>query len=405
MEIKAKDTYRCECMHGVSQEALTTLMTMYQPLLGSDAVLIYLTLAAEAVNPHGQDSLQRLFTLTGIPPASFSSACAKLEEYMLMRTYLKEADTKNSYIFILNVPLSAQAFAGNRFYMSRYISTVGQSQSEISVTRAAGGTVSVQGYQDITHAVKNLKQDDYDHNVPYVEIKPKYVFSTDDASIHFDYERFLAQCTDLVFPVELRTQENMALIGRLATIYGLSVDRMLILIKECSKLSTMEFDTEKLKVKAARCESDVVPGKDVYDLSPVSFLQSKQNGTPVSYTDKKVVEHLAVDMHFSNPVINIMLEYILQVSENRLSPKFVDMVAGEWARDGIATKEQALLEAKKKIQTVKTNRRQVKIDMPEYLKKQKEEGLPDGQKASTKEIEDVQEMQRKLKERRNNGKS
>ena len=127
-------------------------------------------------------------------------------------------------------------------------------------------------------------------------MKPNYVFSTEDTTIHFDYERFLAKCTNLTFPVVLRTQENLALIGRLATIYGLSVDRMIILIKECIRLSTMEFDSEKLKVKAARAVSDVTENKDTYDLSPVSFLQSKQNGLPVSYTDKKLVEHLAMDM-------------------------------------------------------------------------------------------------------------
>jgi len=405
MEIKAKDTYRCECRHGVSQEALNTLMTLYQPLLGSDAVLVYLTLAAEAQNPHGQDSFQRLFILTGIPSATFSNACAKLEEYMLMRTYVKATEVKNNYIFVLNLPLSSQDFTSNGFYMSRYLKAVGQAQSEISVTRAAGGTVLLQGYRDITHAVKNLKNEDYDRSIPYTEIKPNYIFSTDDTTIHFDYERFLAKCTNLTFPVVLRTQENLALIGRLATIYGLSVDRMIILIKECIRLSTMEFDSEKIKVKAARASSDVTENKetDTYDLSPISFLQSKQNGLPVSYTDKKLVEHLAMDMHFSNTVINIMLEYILQVSQNRLSPKFVDMVASEWARDGIATKEQALLETKKKLQTTKNGRASAKIEMPEYMKKQKENGI-DEALASHKDIEELQEMQRKIKERRTNGK-
>jgi len=405
MEIKAKDTYRCECRHGVSQEALNTLMTLYQPLLGSDAVLVYLTLAAEAQNPHGQDSFQRLFILTGIPSATFSNACAKLEEYMLMRTYVKATEVKNNYIFVLNLPLSSQYFTSNVFYMSRYLKAVGQAQSEISVTRAAGGTVLLQGYRDITHAVKNLKNEDYDRSIPYTEIKPNYIFSTDDTTIHFDYERFLAKCTNLTFPVVLRTQENLALIGRLATIYGLSVDRMIILIKECIRLSTMEFDSEKIKVKAARASSDVTENKetDTYDLSPISFLQSKQNGLPVSYTDKKLVEHLAMDMHFSNTVINIMLEYILQVSQNRLSPKFVDMVASEWARDGIATKEQALLETKKKLQTTKNGRASAKIEMPEYMKKQKENGI-DEALASHKDIEELQEMQRKIKERRTNGK-
>ena len=110
-----------------------------------------------------------------------------------------------------------------------------------------------------------------------------------------------------------------------------------------------------------------------------------------------------MDMHFSNTVINIMLEYILQVSQNRLSPKFVDMVASEWARDGIETKEQALLETKKKLQTVKSGRIPAKIEVPEYMKKQKQDGISEAQ-ATNKDIEELQEMQRKIKERRNNGK-
>ena len=404
MELKTKDTYRAECRHGVSEEALNTLMVLYQPLVGSDAVLIYLTLAAEAQNPHGQDSLQRLFTLTDIPVDTFERACAKLEEYMLMRTYVKEAETKNSYIYVLNQPQSAQDFTSNSFYMSRYLSAMGQSQTEISVTRAAGGSISLQGYRDITHSVKNMKTEDYDRSVSYVEVKPKYVFTADDATIHFDYERFLTKCSSLVFPVELRSQENMALIGKLATVYGLSVDRMLILVKECVRLSTMEFDGEKLKIKAARTKSDVEPGKDIYEISPVSFLQSKQNGAEVSFPDKKLIEHLATDMHFSNTVINIMLEHILDISANKLVPSFVDSIAGEWARDGVATKEQALLETKKQMPAGKYSRGHIKIDLPEYMKKMKEEGIPEGSKASDEQIQAALEMQRKMKERRNHGK-
>ncbi|MCH3961894.1 MAG: DnaD domain protein [Solobacterium sp.] len=404
MEIKDEDQYCSQCMHGVSQEALSTLMTLYQPLVGSDAVLIYLTLAAEAESKHGQDSFQRVFALTGIPAATFAKACAKLEEYMLLRTYIKEEGNRNCYIYLLNLPLSAKDFAENGFYMSRYQKIMGQGQTEISLTKAMGGMVSLQGYKDVTHAVKNLKQEDYDRTIAYAEVKPQYVFSTEDAAINFDYERFLAKCTALVFPIELRSQENMALIGRLATVYGLSPERMIILTKECVRLSTMEFDSEKLKIKAARAVSDAAAGNDPYEISPVSFLQSKQNGVPVSYTDKKLVERLSTEMHFSNTVINIMLEYILQVSQNRLSPKFVDMVAGEWARDGIATKEQALLETKKQLKTVSRNRAHVKIEMPEYMKKQKAEGIQEDPQASQEQIEQLKEMQKKIKERHTYGK-
>ena len=37
-----------------------------------------------------------------------------------------------------------------------------------------------------------------------------------------------------------------------------------------------------------------------------------------------------------------MIEHILKISQNRLNRNFVDMVAAEWARDGVTTKQQAL---------------------------------------------------------------
>ena len=311
MEMKAKDTYRCECRHGVSEEALSTLMTMYQPLVGPDSILIYLTLAAEAQSPHGQDSLQRLFALTGIPADTFEKACARLEEYMLMRTYMKETDTKNSYVFVLSFPLSAHDFIKNAFYMSRYQKVMGQGQAEISAARAVAGTIPVQEYKDVTHVIKNVRTDDYERSVPFIEIKPKFVFSPDDESVNFDYHSFDMKCSTLVFPAELRSGENMDLIGRLAVVHGISVEKMIILVKDCVSLSTMKFDTEKLKIKAARAQGDVKPGKDIYDMSPDFFLSSKQNGAPISFTDSQMIGRLSTDMHFSNEVINIMLDYIL----------------------------------------------------------------------------------------------
>ncbi|MDO4521455.1 MAG: DnaD domain protein, partial [Erysipelotrichaceae bacterium] len=177
----------------------------------------------------------------------------------------------------------------------------------------------------------------------YTTFKPRYRFtSVDDTTINFDYERFIASTSALVYPVELRTQENLATIGKLATIYGLSANQMRILVSKCVNLKTMEFNSDKLRILASRTEGTQKASSDVYSLSPVSFLQAKQNGAEVTMTDKRMIEHLSMDMHFSNEVINVMLEYILSVSANRLNPRFVDMVAGEWARDGIETKEQAL---------------------------------------------------------------
>lgn len=398
MEIKASDTYRCELSGGLSFEGIVSLMELYQPLISAQAAVVYLTLAAEAGALRTQQSHSRLFALCGIDPLTFDRALAKLEEYMLVRVYCREGENRTAYIYMLNTPMSVKTFTANGIYMNRYMNAMGQKQMETTLSKLNGESLSTQGYKDITRAVAHKSYANEAQESSYTKVKPRYRFSVDDTTINFDYEKFISSTSPLVYPVELRTTENMSLIGKLATVYGLSVDQMRILVSRCVSLSTMEFNAEKLKILASRTKGEVTKAADVYSLSPVSFLQAKQNGAQVTAADKKLIEHLAMDMHFANEVINVMLEYILSVSDNRLNPKFVDMVAGEWARDGIETKEQALLETKKQVRKSSQAKTNIKVDMPEYIRQQQEGNLPKSRKATQETLDAVRELQNKMKD-------
>lgn len=393
MERKPRDTYRIECNFALSDDGLVSLMSLYQPLIGGEGILIYLTLIAESRKTQIQETHARLFALINIQADVFDRACAKLEEYMLMRTYLREGDTKNNYIYVLHAPLSPSDFFSAPIYANRYTNQIGKKQADATRSRLTVTGVSKSGFKDITREVRFIQEQDYDNNVSYTEIKPRYQFATDDVTINFDYDTFIKTTSTLVFPAELRTPENMALIGKLATVYGLSPDRMRIFMKDCIKLNTMEFDAEKLRILASKAQSDVPAPKDVYSLSPVSFLQAKQNGAKVSLTDRKILEHLAIDMHFSNEVINVMIEYILKISDNRLNSKFVDMVAAKWARDGIENKKMAIAETKKDSITQPKNN--IRISMPSYMQSKPEDK---DTKASDEMIERIRKLQEQMKE-------
>ena len=72
------------------------------------------------------------------------------------------------------------------------------------------------------------------------------------------------------------------------------------------------------------------------------------------------------------------------------------MVAGEWARDGITTKDQAVLETKKQTNRRKNGRVQVKV--PEFIEKQEEGIYPENQEADQAMIEEIRRMQSEMKE-------
>lgn len=393
MELKLKDVYRVECDDFLSPNLLSSFLSLYQPLLGNNATLLYLTLYSEGRNQRTQESHQRLSSLMDKDTSEIERARIRLEEFLLVKTYLEEQDTRNVYVYVLRAPVSADYFFQNSELRNLYAEVMGPKQTELSMAKFQMDHVSINGYKDITRIVKHQpKKADYDTDVVYQQVKPTYRFSDEEIDIVFDYDQFFSTTSTLVFPAELRSEENLRLIGRLATVHGLSVDKMRVLVKNCVDINRMRFDDKKLRFLAEKSVPDITEAKDPYQLPPVSFLQAKQNGAAVTLADRKILEYLAMQMHFSPEVINVMIEYILETSDHKLIPKFVEMVAGEWARAGIKTKEEALAATKKKPSSY--GKKKNVAPLPEY-RNQPEQAI---NKATQEDIEEVQSL---LKNKRN----
>ena len=393
MTLRPKDVYRVEMTENLSEDAISSLVTLYLPLMGKDAVLLYFLLHSEGRLQHTQESHSRLFEILNLSADEVETARMHLEEYLLLRTYVQEGETRNSYIYHLNAPLPSESFLSSHEFVSMYIHALGSRQADNTVAKFVSGSISTSGYKDITVSVRRMPEERFhEASVSFQKVRPRYTFSNEDVDINFDYDHFFATTSDVVFPNILRTRENLELNGKLATLYGLSADRMRILVGHAITLDPPVLDTEKLKNSAARAVPDVTTAKDPYSLPPVSFLMAKQNGAMVSQADKRILEKLRMEMHFPNEVINIMIEYILKRSDNRLNSRFVDMIAGEWARDGVKTREDAIKETKKN-----TGVRKKRTDvLPEYYNASPVRTAAD-EKATKEEVE---EMRRLLSQKR-----
>lgn len=396
MEINPKDTYRIAAERNLSSSDIDVLMTLYQPLVLGDAILVYLTLYAESKNVHVNQTHARLFTfMNSVSSDTFLRARMRLEAYGLLKTHVKEEQSENAYIYSLILPLSGSDFFASGF-ANEYLKVVGKKIFNENMNKYSRIFNDWQDYKEISVQVNHQNQNDMDYTVNYQTIQPRLSFTSDDADISFDYNRFITITSALVFPIELRTQENMALIGRLATVHGISADKMQILVSKCCNLDHLQFNQEKLKVLCEKNRPDITKAKDPYTLPPVSFLQSKQNGAAVSLTDKKIIEHLSIDMHFSNEVINIMLEYILKISDNQLREKFVYMVAGEWARDGVDNREKAFAECRKKVQSKSNRKGKVSVSVPDYMIEQDQGNIAVSEPANADLIRDIQNNMKKM---------
>ncbi len=389
MELKIKDSYRIQSNDFLSSSMLRTLYLLYQPLLTVNGLALYMTLYTEAVTQKNPDSHQRLSSLLNLGIEELERARIHLEEYGLLDSYVQESESKNHYIYILHAPLDEDKFLTSKEMLTEFLKYTDKKQLESSMGRMGNNSVSLNGYRKITRIVNlSANQQHFDASIEYSKLKPKYDFKDKEVQINFDYEHFFATTSTLVFPAELRTEENLRLIGKLATVYGLSADKMRVLLQKVINLRNMTFDQDTLRFLAQKSKPDIVSANDPYSLPPVSFLQAKQNGAEVSLTDRKILEDLSMKMHFSNEVINVLIEYVLKKSQNRLVKAYVDMVAGEWARDNVVTKEDAIKETKKRTFTKSYAPRTT--SMPEYMNQieQKEEK----EVASGEDLEEVKKM-------------
>lgn len=392
MSLKPKDVFRIVTDDNLSEDAVSSLMMLYLPIIGKDAVLLYLLLHSEGRLARTQEVHSRLFDFLSLNGDDLERARIRLEECLLLRTYVQKGESRDSYLYHLNAPLPTGSFLASRDFLAMYIRAIGQKHADNSVSKLTASLIDTTGYDDITSTVRRLPSErDYDAAVSFQKVTPKYAFSKDDININFDYDHFFSTTSDLVFPNLLRTRENLELIGKLATLYGLSADKMRSLVGHAVTLDPARLDEAKLRSSCARAVPDITTAKDLYSLPPVSFLMAKQNGAMVTAADKKILERLKFQMHFSDEVINIMIEYILNRSDNRLNAGFVEMVAGEWARDGVKTREDALKETKKKTGTSAKKKQDV---LPAYYNPDPER-KSDGEKMSEAELEEMRKLLKK----------
>ncbi len=81
--------------------------------------------------------------------------------------------------------------------------------------------------------------------------------------------------------------------------------------------------------------------------TPYDFLASKSKGNSPTNHDLKIVEYLLVDVGLKPAVVNVLIDYVLKVNDNKFNQNFVETIAAQWVRSGIKTASDAMAMAEK----------------------------------------------------------
>lgn len=368
------------CIEHLSSEQRQSLNLLYGPLMGKNSICLYEFLGSI----QNLVELEDVYLLLNMNASQFDIARNRLEQYHLIETYVHEGDM----LILLYAPLLPDSFLCHETYSRLYLASVGtKCFDKVKAMLYKDKTVS-SSYTKVESPLDVSILDSWNESkeIAFEKVKP-----TIKQKYDFDFAT-LFKGMDRIFPVRLRTSENLDHIAEMAKIYGIDAKDMRKYVQRSTNPSTHVFDLEKLKDMVMRNRKVMEVSKDPYKMSPVKFLQNKQNGIPVVKSDQALIERLCKEFQFPIEVVNTLIEYTLQQTNQQFSRNYVEKVAASWVRLGVDSRKKALDIINQSPLENKRDKKAEKVVLDDKFYTQKEE------KSDAQLHKEMLELQKMLKE-------
>ena len=382
------------------------LILLYQPIVGSQAISLYYTLwsyldKSELLS--NEWTHYHIFRDMMISNSEFIDAKVKLEAIGLIKTYYKSGNI-NNYVYELYSPISASEFINNPLLNMAIFNAVGKLEYERIINYFRIPKVNLKEYEDITSkfsdvfAFSNISLAD---NLMY-DIKKSNYRKLEILS-KIDLNTIMSLISDEMLYKKSLTKDTKDFLYKISYIYNYDNDDMVELIRN-SISDKHTIDKKLLQENASKYYRYDNMGKlpsiiyknqpeylrkenlDTSDrsrviyqfetTSPYDFINSKcKTGNPTS-SDLSIISYLLIDLNLKPGVVNVLIDYVLKINNNKLTKNFVEAIASQWSKSGVETVEQAMeLAGKehKKKQKITTRVEKTKVVVPEWIDKKVEE--------------------------------
>ena len=344
------------------------LTLLYQPIIGSISISLYLTLWSfldrnkvnSLNNTHNDLVISMQLKLDDIKEAK-----DKLEAIGLIKTYLKKGEV-NNYIYELYGPLSAYDFLNDPILNTALYNNLNKKEYKRIIDLFSMPKIDLKGYQDIScsfNDVYNFVSMNKNENSNIKKVS--HLDLAFEPNINFN--EVLSLIPEELLNIRSISKDTKELIYELSFIYNLDNEQITEIIK--NSLVDRKIDIELLKENCRsfyRFENKGNIPKLVYqnqplalrqsqpnnskkarlinqfeNMTPYEFLSSKQDSKPTD-KDMRIVEYLIAEQKLNPGVVNVLLDYVLKINNNKLVWKFVEHIAVQWKRSNIETVSDAV---------------------------------------------------------------
>lgn len=381
----------------------TLLTNLYQPLIGAVSIALYNTLWSfldriEFISLEFTHST--LFNNMMISGNEFKEAREKLEAIGLIKTYVKKGSV-NNYVYELYSPMSAKEFLNNPILNTALYNAVGIKEYERITDYFKIPYINLKNYEDVTQKFSDafIWTTSVTRNIEMYNLRNK---STRELQLisKIDINTILNLIPEELLNHRSITKDMREFLIRISCIYNYDNEIMVELIRE-SITEKHTIDKNKLRDAAIsyyqfenmgklpsliyrkqpeylRANKEGLSNRDriinmFETTSPYDFISSKYKTGNPSSSDLKIVAYLLLDLELQPGVVNVLIDYVLKINNNKLNKSFIDSIASQWKKSNIETVEQAMTIAEEeyhKRNIKKVNVKEVKETIePTWFKK------------------------------------
>lgn len=394
------DTYEVYSTSPLFSDRLNVLSLLYQPLIGSSAMALYLTLYAE-IDLVKMTSLTsthaRLTMQTAMPLDKIKENIKLLEGIGLVKSYVQFKDNHTHYLYEMLLPLDAKRFYKNELLNVLLYRTIGSLNYEKNKFYFTTAGVDLDAFEETTASFDEVFyiEDTALEGTQVLKGKSEYrQEKTLDPVINYPLDLFYKELKELQVRKTMITSSVETKVKQLGVVYHISGQQMAQLVYE--SIEDYRVNEEVLAIKARNYHELEAPQKFemVYHSQPIQFsmnsqandskskhikqletwspykLIAKKQGSTPTRRDLSLVEKLMLEQGLEPGVINVLLELTWAQNDNRMPRNYVEAIAASWKRKGIKTVTEAMQEAKNymRAKTKNTN-----DNMPEWYKNQQAE--------------------------------
>ena len=356
-------------LHNEDRKIITSL---YLPIIGTDAVMLYFTLWADLDSSEilsSEFSHQKLVSSLRITINELQTSFDKLEAIGLIKAFIKEGNV-NNYIYEIFSPVSASEFLSHPILNIVLYSNVGKREYDNLVKAFKIPRLNTSNYKDITKSFNDVFEStsmtSYDLSLEDIR---KYNKLKLNINSNFDFNFLISSMPKNLDTSKMFSKDIKELIINLSFIYDIDAIKMANIVK-VSLNDNGTINRESLRKNSRNfyqfSNGGLLPtiidnnqpeylrkpigdtsrrAKMIYTfetISPRELLINKNNGSEPTRRDLKLIEDLLVDYKLKPGVVNVLLDYAINVNNKKLTRGFVETIAGEWQRKGIETVEDAM---------------------------------------------------------------